>query len=126
MNRLFNQFFNSLERGKVVLFAKVAIGAVGAPTVNAVKSKGVASVAKNSAGNYTITLNDIYVDLYSCDVKFLGATDPGVAYVYTVSQAVNSTKAIVVQCKDISGLAVDPASGSEMQIEIKLKSSTAP
>ena len=126
MNRLFNQFFSSLERGKVVLFGKVAIGGSGAATINAIKSKGILSVAKNSTGNYTITLNDIYVDMYSCDIKFLGSSDPGVAYTYTVSQAVNTTKAIVIQCKDNSGAAVDPASGSEMQIEIKLKSSTAP
>lgn len=126
MNRLYNQFYLSLERGKAVIFGKVAIGATGAPTMNAVKSKGIASVARNSAGNYTITLNDIYVDMFKCCINFLFATDPGVANTYIVSQSVNSAKTIVVQCMDYAGAAVDPASGSEMQIEIVLKTSTAP
>ena len=126
MNRLFNQFFLSLERGKAIIFGKVAIGATGAPTLNAVKSKGIASVVRNSAGNYTITLNDIYVDMYSLHVNFLNAAGAGVAYVYIVSQAVSTAKTVVFQCKDLSGAAVDPSSGTEMQIELKLKTSTAP
>lgn len=126
MNRLFNQFFLSLERGKAILFAKVAIGATGAPTLNAIKSKGIATVVRNSAGNYTVTLNDIYVDMYSLHVNFLNVAGAGVAYVYIESQDVDAAKTIVFQCKDLSGAAVDPTSGTEMQIEIKLKTSTAP
>lgn len=126
MNRLFNQFFLSLERGKAILFAKVAIGSTGAPTLNAIKSKGIATVVRNSAGNYTVTLNDIYVDMYSLHVNFLNVAGAGVAYVYIESQDVDAAKTIVFQCKDLSGAAVDPTSGTEMQIEIKLKTSTAP
>ena len=126
MNRLYNQFFLSLERGKAILFGKVAIGGTGAPTINGVKSKGIASVARNSAGNYTITLNDIYVDMFKCGVNFMFATYPAVANVYIVSQAVATSKTIVIQCMDYAGAAVDPASGAEMQIEIVLKTSTAP
>lgn len=126
MNRLFNQFFLSLERGKAILFGKVAIGATGAPTLNAIKSKGIATVVRNSAGNYTVTLNDIYVDMYSLHVNFLNVAGAGVAYVYIESQDVDAAKTIVFQCKDLSGAAVDPTSGTEMQIEIKLKTSTAP
>lgn len=126
MNRLFNQFFNSLERGKVVLFANVAIGGTGAPTINALKSKGVTSVVRNSAGNYTITLNDKYVDLFFLGVNFINASGAGVAYFYTESQDVVGAKTIVVQFKDLSGAAVDPNSGTTMQVQMILKSSTAP
>lgn len=126
MNRLFNQFFLSLERGKVILFANVSVGATGAPTLNAIKSKGVATVVRNSAGNYTVTLNDKYVDLFHVNVNFINASGAGVAYVYTESQDVDGAKTIVFQCKDLSGAAVDPTSGTVMQIEMKLKSSTAP
>jgi hypothetical protein len=55
MNRLYNQFFLSLERGKAVLFGKVAIGATGAPTINAVKSKGIASVSRTSINTLICT-----------------------------------------------------------------------
>ena len=126
MNRLFNQFFLSLERGKAILFGKIAIGATGAPTLNAIKSKGIASISRTSAGLYVITLNDIYVDLYSLRVSFLGASDPTVAYAYTVSQSVNSSKQVTFQCKNISGAAVDPISGTEMSVKLMLKTSTAP
>ena len=126
MNRLYNQFFLSLERGKAVLFGKVAIGATGAATINGVKSKGIASVVRAAAGKYTITLNDIYVDMFKCDVNFMFATDPGVSYVYIVSQDVAAAKTIVIQCVDKDGAAVDPANGAEMQMEIVLKTSTAP
>ena len=126
MNRLFNQFFLSLERGKAILFAKVAIGATGAPTLNAIKSKGIATVVRNSAGNYTVTLNDKYVDLFHFNVNFISAVPPTAAYAFTESQDVDGAKTIVFQCIDVSGAAVDPTSGTEMQIEIKLKTSTAP
>jgi len=126
MNRLFNQFFNSLERGKVVLFGNISVGSSGAPTLNALKSKGIASIVRNSAGNYTVTLNDIYVDMFHFSVNFVNASGAGVAYVYTVSQNVVGAKTIVFQCKDLSGAAVDPSSGTVMQLEVKLKSSTAP
>jgi len=126
MNRLYNQFYLSLERGKAVLFGKVAIGATGAPTINAVKSKGIASISRTGAGAYTITLNDIYVDLFKCSVNFMFATTAGVANVQVVSQSVNSAKTIAILCQDFAGTAVDPASGAEMQIELILKTSTAP
>jgi hypothetical protein len=126
MNRLFNQFFLSLERGKVILFANVAVGATGAPTLNAIKSKGVATVVRNSTGNYTVTLNDKYVDLFHVNVNFISTVPPTAAYAYTESQDVDGAKTIVFQCIDVSGAAADPTSGTVMQIEMKLKSSTAP
>lgn len=126
MNRLFNQFFNSLERGKVVLFGNVAIGGTGAPTINALKSKGIASIVRNSAGNYTVTLNDKYVDMFHLGINFVNASGSGVAYIYTVSYDVSGAKTIVFQCKDLSGAAVDPSSGTVVQMKITLKSSTAP
>lgn len=126
MNRLFNQFFNSLERGKVVLFGNIAIGSTGAPTINALKSKGIASIVRNSTGNYTVTLSDKYVDLLNFSINFINSAGAGVAYYYTESQSVGSAKTIVFQCKDLSGAAADPTSGTTVQLEIKLKSSTAP
>lgn len=125
MNRFYNQFYYSLEKGKCSLFGQAAIGAAGAATISAVKSKGIASIAKGTTGQYTVTLQDKYVDLFMVHAHFLGATDPGVAYVYTVSQDVSGAKTVVIQCVDAAGAAVDPASGSTMMIEFVLKSSTA-
>lgn len=59
-NRRFNQFRLQLEKKVVDLYAKVTIGATGAPTLVTAYSKGIASIARNSAGNYTVTLDDKY------------------------------------------------------------------
>jgi hypothetical protein len=64
--------------------------------------------------------------MYFLRASFVGASDPTVAYSYVVSQFVGTTKIITVQCKDLGGAAVDPVSGTEMNLEIVLKTSTAP
>ena len=55
-NRIFNQFQLSLVRNRVSLFPSMTIGASGAVTsVNLPASKGVASIVRNSTGNYSNT-----------------------------------------------------------------------
>lgn len=126
MNRFYNQFYYSLEKGKCSLYGNAEIGASGATTISAVKSKGIASITRGgSAGLYTVTLQDKYVDLFMLHASFIKSSDPGVAYVYIVSQDVAGAKTVVFQCADASGAAVDPASGSTMMIELVLKTSTA-
>ena len=55
-NRMFNQFQLSLVKNRVSLFATIPIGVAGAvqPLVQ-VDNLGIASVVRNSVGNYTIT-----------------------------------------------------------------------
>jgi hypothetical protein len=63
-----NQSF-SFEKHRKVVNARVSFGATGAPTLDGPASKGVLSIVRNSAGNYTIqfgvSVNAInYVDYY--------------------------------------------------------------
>lgn len=60
-NRSFNDV-QALDREIKYLFLKAAIGGSGAPTINTTDSVGIASIARNGAGDYTVTLSDQYVD----------------------------------------------------------------
>ena len=125
MNRWFNQFFFSLEKKKIVLFGKVAIGASGAPTLNVAASKGIASIAKNSTGNYTITLQDQYVDLFNAKCVILKSSGSPLVIGHVIrSQDVVGAKTIIVEFLNASFAATDPASGCELELEIVLKGST--
>ena len=131
-NRFFNQFGLSLEKNPVSLWARVTFGGTGAPTLDAVNSKGIKSIVRNSAGNYTVTFGvgaatDIYNRIFHVRHNFLlGSGTPAAPLMYTVSQAVASTGSLVIQFTAVDGTtATDPASGEEVWLEFKLKNSTA-
>lgn len=124
-NAYMNQFYLSPEKSKCVLFAKVAIGATGAPTLNAAQSKGIASIVRNSAGNYTITLKDVWNKLYMVQsaTVFAGGL-PANASMGIASESVASAKTIVIQCRAPAGTAVDPDNGALLLLEIQLGNSS--
>lgn len=131
-NRFFNNMFYSLEKAPVVLFAKVAIGATGAPTLSAANSKGVASISRTSAGLYVITLQDAYVRLLNCHaVRTLASGLPAAPAFNVVSNTVSSTKTITVQfggataSGDTTLVATDPSNGSTLDFVIWLSNSSA-
>jgi hypothetical protein len=71
MNRLYGQYDYSLEKDLVHLYAKVAIGGTGAPTLS--RGKGIASVVRNGAGDYTVTFQDKYRAFLHASVLFQDA-----------------------------------------------------
>lgn len=127
-NRQFQQFQYTIEKGVVTLFANIAIGATGAPTLNVVKSKGIASVVRNSAGKYTINFQDGYQYLMfmdSCIVLASGAPSSSTS-LQMVVRADNSSAAspnLVVEFLNSSGVAADLASGSILLLSPQLKNS---
>lgn len=122
-NRLFNQFWLGLEKQRVTLFGKVAIGSTGACTISAVNSKGISTVTRNAAGKYTFVMQDTYVKFMGMKVTFIKPSDglTTVSQVSVISETVATaaTKNIVVQCLDFAGAAVDPDSGSTMYVEFQ-------
>lgn len=127
-NRFFNQFAYSLEKAKCFLFLKAAIGATGAVTIDAANSKGITSITRNSAGRYTVVLQDTYVSLLGFKATIIeSAATPTVAGVAVVSETVATaaTKNVVFQCIAAAGTAVDPASGSTMKLTFELSNSGA-
>lgn len=130
-NRYFTQFIASLAKTPVFLFGRVTFGAAGAPTLDAVNSKGIKSITRTGAGAYTIVLGsavgtDIYPRLFTVDAVFLNATAPASPLVYIVSETVKTNGTINVQFDSTAGVATDPGSGEEVRFLITLTNSTAP
>lgn len=120
-NRYMFQFRYSLERDLCDLYAQVTIGSTGAPTLVSASSKGIASIARNSAGKYTVTLSDKYNSLLDMDVLFKSTTGiPAAADVGMISADVSGAKTVVFQCS-AAGVATDPASGATMFIHLALR-----
>lgn len=134
-NRSFTQFQLSMEKNPAALWAKVAIGASGAPTIDAVNSKGIRSITRTSAGLYVVTFGvsganantDIYNRIYFVSSKFIVASGtPAAPLMYVVSQAVATAGTVTIQFTAVNGTsATDPASGETMLLEFALKTSTA-
>jgi hypothetical protein len=126
MNRLYTQFQYSLEKRVVNLWMKAAIGSTGAPTISAAASKGVTSIARNSAGKYTITLDDKYVDLLGLrhSLEFSSGDPSAAGGVVLRSQAVSTAKTIVVEFLDETGAAVELSNGVVLRMKFELKASS--
>lgn len=124
-NRRFYQIRLSYERDIVDIYVKVAIGAAGAPTI--LNAKGVVTVIRNSAGNYTLNLRDNFNVLLDVDSKFIsGASAPAAQNVNIVSETVISTTApaLIIQARNSAGVATDPASGEIMIVRITARNAS--
>lgn len=136
-NRWNVQFPLTFEKKVVSIYAKVAFGSTGAPTISAVNSKGVVSVTRNSAGTYTFVFGT-QVGMLDTYVKFLNArvifdtsatvaapAAPGM-YVATNSVPTYGTSSIKIVTTSSGSVATDPASGEIGYFKFELGDSTAP
>lgn len=124
--RRFFQFRYSLQRDIVDLTCKAAIGASGAPTISTTDAKGIASIARNSAGKYTILLQDSYAALMSASAIVLNATASAAPMVQLISEQVSNstTPQVVVQFLDPAGAAADPDSGATIMVHLMLRNAS--
>lgn len=138
-NRFFNQFHKSLEKEPVSIYARVSFGASGAPTLDAVNSKGVVSVTRNSAGTYTFVFGtkagmlDVYNRLLHCQAIFntAGASGavPAAPMIYVKADSVATVNTSLLQIVCINAdtpAATDPASGEVGLFRFIFKNSNAP
>jgi hypothetical protein len=129
-NRYMVRNMMSLEKAPVVLYGNIAIGATGAPTINALKSLGISSISRSSAGKYVLVLGgpagkDSYQRLLQAQVNFLVSTTSAVCSVsVAVDNSAGTTPSITIQCVDFAGAAVDPASGEVMLVKLELDNSS--
>jgi len=72
-NRYFNQLCLTPTKRHVKLEGKIALSAAAAVDSNSIPLS--ASVAKSGTGEYTITLQDKYVELRSCQLSMLTTED---------------------------------------------------
>ena len=118
----------TLEQGIVEIYANVAIGAAGAPTMSVKKSKGISSIVRNSAGNYTIALADPYQYLLFLDTMIVlgtGAPSSGTILncVVRADGSNSSTPTVQVEFLNASGTAVDLTSGVTVTFDLQFKNS---
>jgi hypothetical protein len=111
----------ALEREVKDLYLEVSFGATGAPTI--VKGLGIASIDRNSAGDYTITLSD----QYHGDLKYFNGVllKSSAEDLYFQVKAVDVVSAKTIRILCLTGAsATDPSSGSKAYFKIELKNST--
>jgi len=127
-NRTYNRH-QSLEKEIKSIYADLAIGATGAVTLT--KGLGIASVTRDSAGVYIITLDDTYTRLMSFNCVALDDATQGLKFDLE-AEDVDGEKTIQFRCLvDVvtfddpnyvtTPTETDPSSGARLLINIDLK-----
>lgn len=125
--RSFRQFINLFEARPVMLFANISIGASGAPTLNA-NSRGIKSVTRNSAGDYSIALEDKYTKLLEMNSNFITSTGTDAALEPTITSDSSAAAVPLIRIvyRVAAGTATDPSNGAIALIKMILRNSSAP
>lgn len=98
-----------VEQGVTDLFVKLTVGATGA--VSAVSGYGVSGIARNSTGNYTITLDRKYKKLLCVNDVLVQATPQGIRPTVK-ADGVSSAGTIQVEFNTGAGVATELTSGT--------------
>lgn len=131
-DRSFHPAQGNLELDVVSIYASFAVAASGVPTLNtAPGSKGVTSVTHNSAGKYTILLQDVYFNTLFIGVQVVDSTnsDPtavGVASrVFShSSQAVGGAQVVIQFYETGSATPIDPRNGAVVLVKMDFRNSS--
>lgn len=118
-NRNFNRK-QALEKEVKELFAEVAIGASGAPTLT--KGLGISGIVRNGAGDYTLTLEDGFVRLMDFQASHEAASAEDITFQLS-AQDVTTAKTVSFFTKT-AATETDPSDGSTLRIKLELKNST--
>ncbi len=118
---LFRESARTKEVGVVDLFAKIAIGASGAPTLNVAASKGVASVSRSTNGEYLVTLSEKYPALLHVQGMQVGAADD---ITFQVKEEAVLTAGTLSVFTKAAATATDPDDGTTLLLRITLKNSS--
>jgi hypothetical protein len=118
-NRNYNRA-QALEKEVKSLYAEISIGAAGAPTL--VRGLGIASVARDSAGVYTVTLQDAYNRLMSFGASQEAASAEDLKFQLAASD-VSSAKTVQFRCI-AAAVETDPSNGSKLRLQIDVKNSS--
>ncbi len=115
-NRTFNRR-QALEKEVKDIYARITIGATGAPTLTF--APGCASISRTSAGLYVLTLQDKYASLKSFSVKHQSTSAEDLTS-QIKSEDVNGAKTITFFT--LTGATpTDPANGDVLLVKAELK-----
>lgn len=127
-NKMAFQFRYSYERDVTEIFMKVNIGATGAPTISTGNAKGITSITRNSAGLYTIVLQQTYnrlLDVTSQSISGSSAQAAPMCTIVSETVATAATKNLVLQYRAIdNSTATDPANGEVLLLRIALRNAS--
>lgn len=113
----------SMEREVKELYAEASIAALGVPTLT--RDLGIASLVRDSAGVYTLTLEDKYNALLQVSVSLqLAAGAPSSLSHVIRSEDVDGAKTVVVEFVDAAGAAVELDSGTVVRLKLDLKNTS--
>lgn len=118
-NRNFNRK-QALEKECKDLYARVTIGASGAPTL--VTPVGIASISRTSAGLYVLTLQDSYNNLKFFSGIHLNSSAEDLTFELSAEDVV-SAKTITFRTQT-GAVATDPANGDVLLLKIELKNTS--
>lgn len=112
-NRRLEQFHLAYEKAPVRVFAQVAIGATGAPTL--IRGLGVSSVTRTSEGTYRFVLNDKFNRLLGVDAILQSSSVRG--YVTEVAGADVDAASPYIDVRVVSTIG-DPTASSIGVVEV--------
>ena len=135
-NRSF-QRLQALDKEIKIIHGQFAVGGSGAPTLSASKSVGVKSIARNSAGDYTLVLGvpggsaDTYSHFFGgyFDIQkstAIGSTAGGVSFQLKGAPTVSTNSTINFIALNSSGAAAEIGNGETVHFMFVLKNSSLP
>jgi hypothetical protein len=105
------------------LYCKAAIGASGAPTIDTAVSKGISSISRTAAGDYTVTLAKPYNSLLWAAGTLLESDDTDLQIQIAAEAVSNATPTVQFICT-AAATPADPPDGSTMYFKIEVKRSS--
>jgi hypothetical protein len=120
----------SRQRELKMVHAKIAIGASGAPTLNAAASLGVASVTRTSAGLYQLTLSNKYNSLVAVEAVLLNSSISQHTKIQLKAEDVASAKTVdfwtlaPTNSSTTTLIATDPTNGATLYLTFYLKNTS--
>ncbi len=110
----------SLEKEIKELYAEIAIGSSGAPTLTS--QVGIASISRSTNGTYVLTLQDTYVSLKMFECVLVKSSGEDITFQLS-AEGVATDKTITF-LTNTGATPTDPSSGAAIKLRIDLKNST--
>ena len=120
-NRNFNKR-QALEKEVKDLYAKITIGASGAPTLTT--GYGISSITRKGAGNYRLILEDKYYALKWFKAIHLASSEQDLNFQLEAEDVDGSSPYVDFFCLT-GAVATDPANTSLLYIKLELKNTSS-
>lgn len=124
-NKRYQQFSWSNATQPITINAQIAIGATGAPTIT-YGNNNIATMVRNSAGDYTLTFRSVFYRLINASVVFnSGSSLPAAPLMNIKANSISTAKTLEIVFSDAdTPAATDPASGEIMYLSFVFENSS--